>query len=107
MRIENKDQLPSNPQPNHYLHHLVSIWRKAGTDGSCDCLQVGTLRYMAPELLDGAVNLRDCEASLKQIDMYALGLVLWEISSRCIDLYQGTVTVQLPCDAGFTVSLEQ
>ena len=62
---------------------------------------------MAPELLDGAVNLRDCEASLKQIDMYALGLVLWEISSRCIDLYQGTAMVQLPCDAGFTVSLEQ
>ncbi|KAK7480963.1 hypothetical protein BaRGS_00027778, partial [Batillaria attramentaria] len=50
---------------------------------------VGTLRYMAPELLDGAVNLRDCEASLKQIDMYAMGLVLWEIAMRCVDLYQG------------------
>ncbi|XP_041371849.1 uncharacterized protein LOC121385295 [Gigantopelta aegis] len=50
---------------------------------------VGTVRYMAPELLDGAVNLRDCEASLKQIDIYALGLVLWEISQRCSDLYQG------------------
>ncbi|XP_076437402.1 uncharacterized protein LOC143276663 [Babylonia areolata] len=50
---------------------------------------VGTLRYMAPELLDGAVNLRDCEASLKQIDIYALGLVLWEIAMRCVDLYQG------------------
>ena len=44
---------------------------------------------MAPEVLEGAVNLRDCEASLKQIDMYALGLVLWEIGSRCSDLYQG------------------
>lgn len=52
-------------------------------------MQVGTLRYMAPELLDGAVNLRDCEASLKQIDVYAMGLVLWEIASRCVDLYQG------------------
>ncbi|CAE1258552.1 BMPR2 [Acanthosepion pharaonis] len=52
-------------------------------------LQVGTIRYMAPELLDGAVNLRDCEASLKQIDVYALGLVVWEIASRCSDLYQG------------------
>nr|KAI8728186.1 bone morphogenetic protein receptor type-2-like [Biomphalaria glabrata] len=50
---------------------------------------VGTLRYMAPEVFDGAVNLRDCEASLKQIDVYALGLVLWEIASRCVDLYQG------------------
>ncbi|CAG5128855.1 unnamed protein product, partial [Candidula unifasciata] len=49
---------------------------------------VGTLRYMAPEVFDGAVNLRDCEASLKQIDVYALGLVIWEIASRCIELYQ-------------------
>ena len=45
---------------------------------------------MAPELLDGAVNLRDCEASLKQIDMYSFGLVMWEIAMRCSDLYQGT-----------------
>ncbi|XP_012946507.1 bone morphogenetic protein receptor type-2, partial [Aplysia californica] len=44
---------------------------------------------MAPEVFDGAVNLRDCEASLKQIDIYALGLVIWELASRCVDLYQG------------------
>ncbi|XP_064113906.1 probable serine/threonine-protein kinase roco5 isoform X3 [Macrobrachium nipponense] len=50
---------------------------------------VGTLRYMAPEVLEGAVNLRDCEAALKQIDIYALGLVLWECAARCHDLYQG------------------
>jgi hypothetical protein len=42
---------------------------------------------MAPEVLEGAVNLRDCESSLKQIDVYALGLVLWEIASRTHDLY--------------------
>lgn len=48
--------------------------------------QVGTLRYMAPEVLEGAVNLRDCESSLKQIDMYALGLVLWELATRCSDI---------------------
>ncbi|KFM68339.1 Bone morphogenetic protein receptor type-2, partial [Stegodyphus mimosarum] len=50
---------------------------------------VGTLRYMAPEILEGAVNLRDCESSLKQTDVYALGLVMWEIASRCSDLFQG------------------
>ena len=44
---------------------------------------------MAPEVLEGAVNLRDCEAALKQIDIYALGLVLWECAARCHDLYQG------------------
>lgn len=50
---------------------------------------VGTLRYMAPEVLEGAVNLRDCETSLKQADVYGLGLILWEIASRCSDLFQG------------------
>jgi len=37
---------------------------------------------MSPEALDASVNLQDTE-SFKQIDMYALGLVLWEIASRC------------------------
>ena len=60
-------------------------------------LQVGTIRYMAPEVLDGAVNLRECEASLKQIDIYALGLVFWEVGMRCSDLYQGM-------SSGLTVS---
>lgn len=49
---------------------------------------MGTLRYMAPEVLEGAVNLRDCESSLKQIDVYALGLVVWELACRCADIYQ-------------------
>lgn len=41
---------------------------------------------MAPEVLEGAVNLRDCECALKQIDVYALGLVLWELGTRCVDM---------------------
>ena len=49
---------------------------------------VGTVRYLAPELLEGALNLRDCESALKQADVYALGLVIWELSRRCRDLYQ-------------------
>jgi len=48
---------------------------------------------MAPEVLEGAVNLRDCESSLKQIDVYALGLVLWELATRCADLYQNGAQV--------------
>lgn len=43
--------------------------------------QVGTRRYMAPEVLEGAINFsRD---SFLRIDMYACGLVLWELASRC------------------------
>ena len=37
---------------------------------------------MAPELLEGAVNLSECETALRQIDVYALGLVLWECVAR-------------------------
>lgn len=48
--------------------------------------EAGTLRYMAPEVLEGAVNLRDCESALKQIDVYAMGLVLWELGTRCTDM---------------------
>lgn len=36
---------------------------------------------MAPEVLEGAINFhRD---AFLRIDMYALGLVLWELLSRC------------------------
>lgn len=50
-------------------------------------MEVGTLRYMAPEVLEGAVNLKDCESALKQIDIYSLGLILWELATRCHDFY--------------------
>ena len=43
--------------------------------------QVGTRRYMAPEVLEGAINFtRD---AFLRIDVYACGLVLWEMVSRC------------------------
>lgn len=43
--------------------------------------KVGTRRYMAPEVLEGAINFSR-EAFLR-IDMYAFGLCLWELLSRC------------------------
>lgn len=64
--------------------------------------EVGTMRYMAPEILEGAVNLRDCETSLKQIDVYSLGLVLWELCMRCSDFYSPemeTPAYKLPYEA--------
>ncbi|NXA17784.1 TGFR2 protein, partial [Ibidorhyncha struthersii] len=45
-------------------------------------LQVGTARYMAPEVLESRVNLEDLE-SFKQMDVYSMALVLWEMASRC------------------------
>ncbi|KAM4688171.1 TGF-beta receptor type-2 [Discoglossus pictus] len=44
--------------------------------------QVGTARYMAPEVLESRINLENME-SFKQTDVYSLALVLWEITSRC------------------------
>ncbi len=58
---------------SHVFNHVIS----------CDpALQVGTARYMSPEALDARVNLLDIE-SFKQIDMYALSLVMWEVLTRC------------------------
>ena len=43
-------------------------------------LQVGTVRYMAPEVLEGAINF-EREAYL-YIDIYAFSLILWELTTR-------------------------
>lgn len=48
-----------------------------------DSCQVGTRRYMAPEVLEGAINFQ--RDSFLRIDMYAMGLVLWELVSRCTE----------------------
>ena len=42
--------------------------------------QVGTSRYMAPEVLEGAISFQR-EAYLR-IDVYAFALILWEVASR-------------------------
>lgn len=59
---------------------LAQIFYPTKPVGTCHG-QVGTRRYMAPEVLEGAVSFtRD---SFQRIDMYACGLVLWELASRC------------------------
>lgn len=44
--------------------------------------RVGTKRYLAPEVLDDTINTNHFE-SFKRADIYAFGLVLWEIARRC------------------------
>ncbi|XP_061413180.1 TGF-beta receptor type-1-like isoform X1 [Lethenteron reissneri] len=44
--------------------------------------RVGTKRYMAPEVLDDTINMKHFD-SFKRADIYALGLVFWEIARRC------------------------
>ncbi|XP_055379390.1 TGF-beta receptor type-1 isoform X1 [Condylostylus longicornis] len=44
--------------------------------------RVGTKRYMAPEVLDETLNANHFD-SYKRADVYAFGLILWEIARRC------------------------
>ncbi|XP_071328645.1 bone morphogenetic protein receptor type-2-like isoform X2 [Trachinotus anak] len=74
---------------------------RPGDDDTMAISEVGTVRYMAPEVLGGALNLRDCESALKQVDVYALGLLFWESFRRCSDLFPGETApeYQLPFQA--------
>eukprot|EP00088_Acartia_fossae_P031264 TRINITY_DN3217_c0_g1_i3.p1 TRINITY_DN3217_c0_g1~~TRINITY_DN3217_c0_g1_i3.p1 ORF type:complete len:599 (+),score=81.16 TRINITY_DN3217_c0_g1_i3:105-1799(+) len=49
--------------------------------------RVGTRRYMAPEVLDESLEKMSFE-SYKCADMYAYGLVLWEITRRTLTTYE-------------------
>ncbi|XP_073975950.1 TGF-beta receptor type-1 babo isoform X1 [Rhodnius prolixus] len=43
--------------------------------------RVGTKRYMAPEVLDESMNMNHFD-SFKRADVYAFGLIMWEIGRR-------------------------
>jgi len=68
-------------------HYSNITWVQDGISCLSVCPQVGTRRYMAPEVLDGSVNFAT-EYFLK-IDIYACGLVLWELLSRCANVSNG------------------
>lgn len=45
--------------------------------------KVGTKRYMAPEVLDESINMQ-CFESLRRADIYAIGLLFWEVCRRTL-----------------------
>lgn len=57
--------------------------------------RVGTKRYLAPEVLDGSLQ-EDNFETYKQGDIYALGLVFWEIVNRVSSSEEEEVTYQPP-----------
>lgn len=61
-----------------FIMHLIYLWHLLALVLS----QVGTARYMAPEVLESRINLENIE-SFKQADVYSMALVLWEMISRC------------------------
>lgn len=71
------------------------------------CSQVGTRRYMAPEVLEGAICFnRD---SFLRIDMYACGLIIWELMTRCTSAEGSVEEYRLPfeAEAGLQPTLEE
>ena len=48
---------------------------------------------MAPEVLDARVNLHDIQ-SFKQIDVYALAMIMWEVVWRC-NVQEGMCTLKM------------
>lgn len=63
---------------------------------SFDHQQVGTARYMAPEILAGTIS-NDVNALLR-CDVYSLGLVFWEIVSRYSKI-EGTEQYKMPYES--------
>ncbi|XP_072020591.1 TGF-beta receptor type-2-like [Amphiura filiformis] len=60
----------------------IKLDPRVSTDTLANSGQVGTPRYMSPEALESKVNLQDIE-SFKQMDVFSLALVIWEIATRC------------------------
>lgn len=72
----------------------LAIMFKSGESFEQNHSQVGTLRYMSPEVLEGAIDFnRD---AFLRIDIYACGLVLWEMLSRCDILNTKPIDYLLP-----------
>lgn len=51
--------------------------------------EAGTLRYLAPEALEGALDLSGARAALCAVDVFALALVLWEMVWRTRGAHAG------------------
>uniref|UniRef100_A0AAQ4NZB0 receptor protein serine/threonine kinase n=1 Tax=Gasterosteus aculeatus aculeatus TaxID=481459 RepID=A0AAQ4NZB0_GASAC len=67
--------------------------------------KVGTKRYMAPEVLDESIQ-TDCFDAYKRVDIWAFGLVLWEIARRTysngiVEEYRPPFYDQVPNDPSF------
>ncbi|GIY48722.1 hypothetical protein CDAR_314641 [Caerostris darwini] len=61
----------------------VTHTRTTGDTNVAENYRVGTKRYMAPEVLEEKINSNVFESYLRA-DMYAFGLVLWEVCLRCL-----------------------
>ena len=66
---------------------------------------VGTKRYLAPEILDGSINIKSF-LSFVRADMYSLSLILWEMACRVVTEGEGTCCMlQWEDDAAYSVDM--
>ncbi|CAG10278.1 unnamed protein product [Tetraodon nigroviridis] len=79
--IKSKNVLLKNNLTACIADFGLALQFEAGKSAGDTHGQVGTRRYMAPEVLEGAINFQ--RDAFLRIDMYAFGLVLWELVSRC------------------------
>ncbi|XP_025900888.1 anti-Muellerian hormone type-2 receptor [Nothoprocta perdicaria] len=67
----------------------LALALRSGARPDAPIRKAGTQRYLAPEILDESLDLRAWGRALRQADIYALALLLWEILSRCQALSPG------------------
>uniref|UniRef100_A0A1B6BYG4 receptor protein serine/threonine kinase n=1 Tax=Clastoptera arizonana TaxID=38151 RepID=A0A1B6BYG4_9HEMI len=83
----------------------VTHCQSTGTMDVAPNPRVGTKRYMSPEVLDESINMK-CFEALRRADMYAVGLVLWEVCRRTLsngiaEEYKPPFYDQVPTDPSF------
>lgn len=81
-------------------HALIKIDEETLDYGKYQHLQVGTIRYMAPEILRPNTNLNYRHFStFAQADLYQFGLILWEVCHRtALDILHPAGHHKLPYD---------
>ena len=81
-------------------HAVVKVNEETLDFGGYDRLQVGTIRYIAPEILnpDGSLD-KTQFYTFAQADLYQFGLVLWEVCNRtALDVLHPGQPHRLPYD---------
>lgn len=81
-------------------HALIKINEDTLDYGKYQHLQVGTIRYMAPEILrpNTSLNYRHF-STFAQADLYQYGLILWEVCNRtALDILHPANPHKLPYD---------
>ncbi|XP_065888798.1 activin receptor type-1-like isoform X2 [Dysidea avara] len=94
----------------HYTCCLADFGLAAQMDSKTRAINMpptyrhGTVRYLAPEILNGTIDLTVFESFIN-VDIYCLGLVLWELCLRTgegqVDEYQVPFCNMVPHDPSF------